>query len=329
MSDAPARWQHEVTEDDDGERLDRVIAAHFDGGSRSSVQAHIRAGMVLLDGAPPKNGPRTAVRVGQRIDYEVPPPDPITLEPDDIPLEILFEDEQLLAINKPAGLVVHPSPGHPRGTLVNAVLHYLGDALERAEDDLRPGVVHRLDQGTTGVILVAKNKRAHEALSELFRQRALDKRYLAITKGVPDPPAGTAETKYGRHPRDRKKFTSRLTEGKTAITHYEVLEAYPGAALVEVRLETGRTHQIRVHFSDGGYALAGDMTYGARKAVRDPDTRALLYAFERPALHAWRLRFKHPFTGKKLRLEAPIPEDFAGLMEGLRALAERRAQGRP
>lgn len=324
MSLAPTRWTYTVTEADQGERLDRLMARLLEDSSRSQIQQHIQAGSVWLDDAAPKNGPRTAVEPGQAIVYEPPPPPPSDLLPEAIPLDILFEDDHLIAINKAAGMVVHPAPGHPTGTLVNALLHYLGDDLERDPADTRPGIVHRLDQGTTGVIVVAKHRKAHEALGALFRAHQLDKRYLAVTKGVPDPREGTADTPYGRHPRDRKKFSSRVLKGKQAITHYQVLEAYPGAALVEVLLETGRTHQVRVHFSDGGYALAGDMTYGARKSVRDPEAKRILYAFQRPALHAWKLSFKHPFSGRKMRLEAPIPDDFQTLVNQLRELSERR-----
>ena len=254
------------------------------------------------------------------------PPPVIDLEPEAIPLDVLYEDDDLLAVDKPAGMVVHPSIGHPRGTLVNALLHRHQN-LPTTDDLQRPGIVHRLDRETSGFILVAKHNDALRALQDTFRDRQIEKRYLAVLKGIPDPPQGTYETKYGRHPHHRKKFSSRVPDGKLAITHYVVVETYPGVSLAEVLIETGRTHQIRVHFSDHGYALVGDQTYGSRRSLRDPEVKALAYAFERTALHAWQVRLRHPLhPKKKLRIEAPLPDDLDALLDGLRAISRRRGK---
>lgn len=329
--DAPLRAvppSHRVIFDgsDEGERLDRAFARHLPDVSRSTLQKDIREQRVLLDGAAPSRGAKTTVRAGQVGTYFPAPPEPVDIEAEPIPLDVLYEDEDLLAVNKPAGMVVHPSLAHPRGTLVNAVLHHV-QALERADGDQRPGIVHRLDKETSGVILVAKHLRAQTALQATFQERAIEKRYLAVLKGIPDPPHGTFETLYGRHPHHRKKFSSRVPEGKPALTHYVVVETYPGVSLAEVVIETGRTHQIRVHFSDHGYALVGDQTYGSRRSLRDPEVKAIAYAFERTALHAWQVRLRHPLRPKKkLRIDAPIPDDLWTLLENLRKISRSRGK---
>ncbi|MCB9646962.1 MAG: RluA family pseudouridine synthase [Deltaproteobacteria bacterium] len=206
-------------------------------------------------------------------------------------------------------MVVHPALGHPRGTVVNAVLHHLGRG--PLQDDLRPGIVHRLDKDTTGLLVVAKHPEAHERMAALFKERAVEKIYLAVTKGVPKPQKGTIDTLFGRHPTDRKRFSSKVRDGKRAVTHYEVQASFQVAAHVRVRLDTGRTHQIRVHFSDLGHPLVGDEMYGRKKG------EGVLAGFARPALHAHRLSFVHPFTGVELRLEAVVPEDLQALLRAL------------
>lgn len=293
----------------DGDRLDRALAQLVDGVSRSSIQKHIDRGAVLIDGIAPPRGAKTKVHAGQEIVYAPPPPERIDLVAEDIPLSILFEDEHFLAVDKPAGMVVHPALGHPNGTLVNAVLHHV--QMDVKAGDVRPGIVHRLDRGTTGVIVVAKHVRAHELIADLFRDRKVDKRYLAITKGVPSPPTDTIDTWYGRHPRDRQRFSSKVESGKRAVTEYHVAEVFEGAALVEVKLHTGRTHQIRVHLADRGHGLIGDPVYGSRKKSR--------YVLDRPALHAHRLAFEHPFTQAPVTLEAPVPADLGILLKQLRS----------
>ena len=324
--DEPAPRQLTLTDEDEGARLDVVLARHCPDLSRSVVQKHIKDGRVTLDGRPPGRGVKTVVHSGQRWTLVPAASEPLSLTPEPMPLDILYEDDDLLAINKRAGMVVHPSAAHRSGTLVNAVLHHVR-TLKPTTDDVRPGIVHRLDRETSGVILVAKHIEAQHALQALFQARSIEKRYLAVLKGVPEPPHGTFETMYGRHPHHRKKFSSRVPEGKTAITHYVVVESYPGVSLAEVVIETGRTHQIRVHFSDHGHALVGDQTYGSRRSLRDPEVKALAYAFDRTALHAWQLRLRHPLRPKKkLRIMAPIPNDLDELLESLRAISRARGK---
>ena len=312
--------------DEDGERLDRALARRMPALSRSAIQKLIKDGAVTLDGQIPTRGAKTLVRAGETWTVIPAPPAPLSLEPEPIDLDILYEDDDLLAVNKDAGMVVHPSPAHPRGTLVNAVLHHV-ERLREVDNDPRPGIVHRLDRETSGVILVAKHPEAHRALQATFQERSIEKRYLAVLKGIPDPPQGTYETLYGRHPHQRKKFSSRVADGKSAVTHYVIVEAYPGVSLAEVVIETGRTHQIRVHFSDHGHALVGDQTYGSRRSLRDPEVKSIAYAFGRTALHAWQVRLRHPLRPKKkLRIEAPIPEDLWTLLETLRDISRRRGK---
>ncbi len=291
-----------------GERLDRALAALLDDRSRALIQRHIEAGAITIDGLPPKHGAKTKVTLGAHIRYQPPPPESLALLAEDIPLSVLFEDDHLLVIDKPANLVVHPAAGHPSGTLVNAVLHHLQADLRGVSGSDRPGIVHRLDRDTTGVILVAKTVRAQELAARAFAERRVQKIYRAIVHGVPAPREGTIDTLFGRHPRDRKRFSSKVLTGKRAVTHYRVLEPLRSAALLEVRLETGRTHQIRVHLADRGHPLIGDPVYGRRPPV----------PFERPALHALSLEIEHPITGRKLTCEAPIPQDFLDLLEALR-----------
>jgi 23S rRNA pseudouridine1911/1915/1917 synthase len=305
----PIEIEIEIDERFAGERLDRALTLLLDDRSRALIQKHIDAGAITIDGAPPKQGSKTKLHLGARIRYEPPPPEPLDLIAEDIPLSVLFEDEHLIVVDKPANLVVHPAAGHPRGTLVNAVLHHVQADLQGVGASDRPGIVHRLDRDTTGVIVIAKTPRAHELLAKAFSDRTVEKTYLAIVQGVPSPKEGTIDTLYGRHPRDRKRFSSKVATGKRAVTHYRVKEELSGSSLLEISLETGRTHQIRVHFADRGHPLVGDPVYGGRKAIA---------AFDRPALHSWRLELAHPITGRKLTCEAPIPQDFLLLLEALR-----------
>lgn len=302
---SPERLTAVVPADLDGERLDRALVALFPGRSRALLQKHIEAGAVTVDGVVPKA--RTVVNAGAEIQYTPPKVEPLALVAEEIPLSVLYEDEHLLVVDKPAGLVVHPALGHDRGTLVNAVLHHV-QGLEHEEGDLRPGIVHRLDRDTTGCLVVAKTPRAHERLGEAFAARQVEKVYVAVVKGSLKSEAGTFDTLYGRHPTERKRFSSKVQTGKRAVTHYRVLERFDHATLVEIRLETGRTHQIRAHFADAGHPLVGDEVYGRRGG---PD-------FERPALHALRLSFAHPISGQPVAALAPWPEDLLRLVEGLR-----------
>ncbi len=313
--------QLEVDAEAEGLRLDRFLADRVSGSSRSLIQKHIDEGAVLVNGAAPRRSAATPLKAGDLVSYLVPAPEAVELVAEDIPLEILFEDAHVLVLNKPAGLVVHPAAGHPRGTLVNALLHHIKD-LGGIGGELRPGIVHRLDQGTTGVMIVAKHDQSHRALVEAFQARTVQKRYLAVVTGIPTPEQGTIDTLFGRHPSDRKKFSSKVKTGKQAITKYAVRERFAGGALLEVDLLTGRTHQIRVHLADRGHPLIGDATYGTRRSLSPRETalRTIVERFARPALHAERLALSHPMTGEPLVFTAPVPPDLVALLAALRAL---------
>jgi 23S rRNA pseudouridine1911/1915/1917 synthase len=308
-----------VSSTHDGSRLDHFLRDALPSRSRALLQKHIECGAVLVGGTSPKRGARSSVHTGDVVSYRPPAPVALTLEPEDIPLSILFEDEHLVVVDKPRDLVVHPALGHPSGPLVNALLHHFGRGPFSTTAALpRPGIVHRLDRDTTGAIVVAKNEQVHDALGKSFADRKVEKRYIAITHGVPKPPTQTLDTLYGRHPRDRKKFSSKVSRGKRALTQFRVAEPFWGAALLEVDLFTGRTHQIRVHLADLGHPLVGDTTYGRKSDVRDPRTGRVIATFNRPALHAARLAFTHPISGAPIDIRAPIPDDMSALLESLR-----------
>ena len=267
---------------------------------------------MLVDGRPG----RAALRLkgGESLEVSVPPPEPAVPEPEDRPLTILHEDRDLLVLDKPAGVVVHPSAGHARGTLVNALLHHVS-GLSGVGGVLRPGIVHRLDKETSGCLVVAKSDAALRALQHAFRERTVEKTYLAFVHGHP-PPTGRLATLHARHPRDRKRFTGRAKTGKPAVTTWRVRAQLHGSALLEVGLETGRTHQIRVHLSEMGHPLLGDALYGGT-GKGDARVKAVQARLGRQALHAWRLVFPHPRTGKPVRCEAAVPEDLARAIEEL------------
>ncbi len=300
-----------VTREEAGERVDRVLSARPLGWSRSTVARWIDEGRVTADGAPVAR--RTKLRAGQRVVVRPAPPPPSEAEPQEIPLTILHEDAHLLVLDKPPGLVVHPAPGHADGTLVNALLFHT--RMEEG-DRLRPGIVHRLDKDTSGVMVVAKTAEAREGLIALFQAHDIERRYLAIAAGSP-PDRVTYETLVGRHRTDRKRFTTRTTRGKRAVTHLEVKERLHGAALVECRLDTGRTHQIRVHLSDHGHPVLGDPVYA--RPPKDPLVRRVAAELGRQALHAAVLGFRHPVTGEPMRFETEPPEDFRRALAALRA----------
>ncbi len=314
----------------EGERLDKVLTQLVPGTSRSAVQKHIDAGAVRLDGAEPKRGAATVVLAGSTLEYAPQAAAPVTLAAEDIPITVLYQDADVVVVDKPAGLVVHPALGHWTGTLVNALMFHVPD-FGRGAGGLRPGIVHRLDRDTTGVMIVAKHDVAHRALVASFQARQVEKEYLAVTHGRPQPPRDVIDTPFGRHPTDRKRFSSKVAEGKRAVTRYAVEATYGGgaasaqggAARVKVALETGRTHQIRVHLADRGHPLVGDATYGTRRLShpREARLRAITDAFARPALHARRLVVPHPRSGAPLALEAPIPADLLRLLADLEALA--------
>jgi 23S rRNA pseudouridine1911/1915/1917 synthase len=246
------------------------------------------------------------------IDVELPPLEPSEPEAEDLPVSVLHQDADLLVLDKAAGMVVHPGAGHASGTLVNALLHHISD-LQGVGGVLRPGLVHRLDKDTSGVLVVAKNDAALHALQASFKSRQVEKVYLALVAGQP-PDAGTFETLHGRHPRHRTRFTGKVKAGKVAVTHFAVARRYALGCRLEVRIETGRTHQIRVHLAEAGFPIVGDALYGTKGSLH-PEL------IGRQALHAWKLSFPHPRTGKVLRFQAPVPADFK--------LAEKRLAAAP
>jgi 23S rRNA pseudouridine1911/1915/1917 synthase len=296
-----------------GERIDRVLSARSLGLSRSQLQALIAVGRVFVEGRPARASER--VRGPVRVRIEPLPPPPSAAEPEDLPLEILFEDEHLVVLVKAAGMVVHPAPGHAGGTLVNA-LRYHREQSELDEDaPQRPGIVHRLDKDTSGVMVVAKTAAAREGLIAQFQTHDLAREYVAIVIGHPPSPL-TLDTWHGRHPRDRKRFTTKVERGKRAVTHMRVLERLHGASLLACTLETGRTHQIRVHLAERGYPILADALYS--KPSRDPrlaDAEALV---GRQALHARLLGFKHPISGEAVSFSAEPPAEFQRALESLR-----------
>lgn len=273
----------------------------MEGLTRSQAKRLIDLGRVTVNGVSPKAG--LILRGGEHLRVEPEAPEVWSLDPEPIPVPVLFLDQDLIVVDKPAGLVVHPAVGHPRGTLVNALAH-LGAA---GGDPNRPGIVHRLDRGTSGVMVVARNAAAHAALAAQFERRAVEKVYAAIVVGNP-PAEGQIETSYGRHPVDRQRYTSRIPSARTASTSFRTIERAAGCARLEVRLRTGRTHQVRVHLSESGWPILGDDVYGRRP--RDPVLRRAAEQLGRPALHAAVLAFDHPRTGERVRFEAPLPPDF-------------------
>jgi 23S rRNA pseudouridine1911/1915/1917 synthase len=296
-----------------GERLDRVLAGRELGYSRTTLARFISEGRVEVDGE--VLPPRAKLKVGATIVVRPTPPPPSEAVPQDIPLVIVFEDADLLVIDKPAGLVVHPAAGHPDGTLVNAVLHHLGGQRPPGVDPERPGIVHRLDKDTSGVMVVAKSEIARDSLVSRFAAHDIDRTYLAIATGNP-PPTATWDTLHARHPHDRKRFSSAVPRGKRAVTYMRRVESLHGAALVECTLDTGRTHQIRVHLADAGFPVLGDPLYGRRH--RDPRVFEASETLGRQALHARLLGFPHPVTGAPCRFEVEAPADFQAAITALR-----------
>ncbi len=321
------RQRHRIVVDTDhaGDRIDSAIA-EVTSLSRATVQRLIEDGHVALNEKPmAKAGQR--LRAADIIEVTVPVPEPLELVPENIPLVILHEDADLIVIDKPVGLVVHPAPGHPRGTLVNALLFHCQD-LGGIGGVLRPGIVHRLDKDTSGVMVAAKTDAAHLGLSAAFSAKSrgepggILREYLGIAAPAPAGPRGTTGTirsLHARHPSDRKRFSSKVSSGKTAVTHWELVEKLEGAALMKFRLETGRTHQIRVHASDAGWPLLADTLYGKPPKL----IAAISDTLGRQALHAAVLEFEHPVTGTRLRFESPLPPDLATALEALRSRATR------
>lgn len=302
--DEPLRFQ--APPEAKGERLDQFLQRHFPDLSRSRLQELIQAGSVLVGGKPSRSGLR--LRGDEQLLVTLPPPREASVEAEAIPLEVLFEDGDLLVINKPQGLVTHPAPGAWSGTLVNALLAHCKD-LSGIGGVLRPGIVHRLDKATSGLLVVAKTDAAHRALAEQIASKSARRQYLAIVHGVPAGGAGTVDQPIARHPSERIKMAV-VAGGRAARTHWRVLESFADAALLEVTLETGRTHQIRVHMAHLGHPVVGDPVYGPH--------RSFPVRLEGQALHAYRLAFVHPRTLQELCFEAPPPERFEALLRYLR-----------
>jgi 23S rRNA pseudouridine1911/1915/1917 synthase len=297
-----------------GQRLDAWLAGQGLPYSRSQLRRRIEAGEVSIGGQPVKAARK--LRAGELVVFAPPPVVEVEDRPEAIPLDVLYEDAHLLVIDKPPGLVVHPATSHQSGTLVNALLHHLGDALPGVGGERRPGIVHRLDKDTSGVIVIAKDEPTLVALQAQFQQHTIERRYLAVVEGVVAE-AGTIRSRYGRDPRDRKKFSSKVAGGKRAVTHFRVIERLWGASFIEARLETGRTHQIRVHFRDAGHPVLGDRTYG--RLPKEPRVRRVAERLGRQALHAQVLGFDHPRTGERLRLQSQPPPDMMAAIASLRA----------
>ncbi len=313
MSDAaPVPTIITLGEEDAGERIDRVLARRCPEFSRSALQRWIEQGRVEQAGEVVSR--KTKALADAEVSILPAPPEPMSAKPQAIPLDILFEDEHLIVLDKPAGLVVHPAPGHPDGTLVNALLHHA--EVVGGADPLRPGIVHRLDKDTSGVMLVAKTPLAHERLVEMFQRHDLQREYLALAYGR-TPARITYDSFHARHPTHRKKFTSKGDRGRRAVTHLETVELLRGSSLVRCRLQTGRTHQIRVHLADAGHPVLGDPIYG--RSIGDPALRRICTELGRQALHATLLAFEHPITGEHLRFETEPPEDFRRALESLRS----------
>jgi len=287
-----------------GVRLDAWLAEAVPEHSRARWQGLIREGRVTVNGESVK--PNCKLRIDDCVRWTVPGPVEALPQPEEIPLDILYEDRDLIVINKPAGLVVHPAAGHDTGTLVNALLHHCTD-LAGIGGEKRPGIVHRLDKDTSGVMVIAKNEAAMNSLARQFKERETEKEYLALVRGEPSPPGGTVETTIGRHPVHRKKMAVNVRGGRGAVSRYEVLKNFGEVSLVRVRIETGRTHQIRVHMAHIRHPVIGDTVYGRNSSVKAP----------RQMLHAARLSLTHPATGRRLTFEAPLPADMKNCMDSL------------
>jgi 23S rRNA pseudouridine1911/1915/1917 synthase len=348
MSVPPSTPTTVLTADDDtGDRLDRALARHIAALSRSRLKTLIEAGAVTIDGETIRD-PSHRVNSGTAIQVDVPPPEPAKPEPEPIPLNVVYEDEDIIVINKPRNLVVHPAAGHWTGTLVNALIAHCGASLSGIGGERRPGIVHRLDKDTTGLMVVAKNDLAHRALAAQFADHGrssdeFERGYLAFAWGAPDRPHGVIDRPIDRDPRSRDRMAIR-EGGREAVTHWQLLEAYagvpgprrihksakseaPAASFLACRLETGRTHQIRVHLASIGHPLIGDEVYGSgfrtKSALLTPEAQAALAALGRQALHAHILAVKHPSSGKILRFRSELPPDLARLHS---ALAGSRAE---
>jgi 23S rRNA pseudouridine1911/1915/1917 synthase len=303
-----------ISTDTNGQRLDRALTLALENLSRARVQALIAHGHVQKAGQTVTDTSRK-VKADEVYTIDIPPPEPAAPEAQDIALDIVFEDKDVLVINKPPGLVVHPAPGNRDQTMVNALLAYCGDSLSGIGGVARPGIVHRLDKDTSGLMIVAKNDLAHQALSKQFADRTLSRTYRAVIWGLPSVGAGSIDAPIGRHPRDRKKMAV-TAKGRSALTYYKVLETFGTdkgvTSLIECKLATGRTHQIRVHLTHIKHPIVGDPVYGR------PHAAGKASDFPRQALHATEIQFRHPRTAKLMRFTAPLPKDMMKLIKDLK-----------
>ena len=296
-----------LTAEKTGERIDRFLSGNLEELSRSYIQKLLKEKRIVVNGSPVKANYK--VNAGDMIRVQIPDPEPVDILPENIPLDILYEDEDILVVNKPKGMVVHPAPGHYSHTLVNAVLYHCGSRLSGINGVLRPGIVHRIDMDTTGSLLICKNDRAHQILAEDLKKHHITRRYHAIVHGRIKEDTGTVTASIGRHPVDRKKMSIKAPNGRPAVTHYRVLERFEGFTYIECELETGRTHQIRVHMASIGHPILGDSVYGPVKCP---------FRLEGQTLHAKILGIRHPSTGEYMEFDAPLPQYFLELLNRLR-----------
>ncbi len=327
-----------------GMRLDQALARAVPDMTRAYLKKLLEHGQVLVDSVQPK--PSLKLKGGEQVRITVPEAVPLEAQPENLPLDVLYEDDDLIVINKRPGMVAHPSQGHRDGTLVNALLHHYGDSLSGIGGVLRPGIVHRLDKDTSGCLVAAKNDATHHKLIQQFMERSVEKQYLAITDGVPKPVNGTVEGMIGRSRRDRKLHAMLHSGGRHSLTVYTTLENYGAIALVLCDLKTGRTHQARVHMAHQGAPVLCDSEYGKRAEFTTVDEakglalfrygqaeRAVFPPFavllQRQALHAWRLAFNHPREGKRLQFEAPLPEDMENVLAPFRRARREMERANP
>ncbi|RGH41590.1 MULTISPECIES: RluA family pseudouridine synthase [Clostridia] len=287
-----------------GERIDKYLSEQLEDMTRSHIQKLIKENMVRVNGMTVKSNFKLSA--SDQIEVEIPELKEPDILPENIPLDILYEDQDILVVNKPKGMVVHPAPGHYTGTLVNAIMYHCKDNLSGINGVMRPGIVHRIDMDTTGSLLICKNDRAHQALAKQLKEHSITRKYHAIVHGRLKEDEGTIDKPIGRHPIDRKKMSVHCTNGREAVTHYRVLKRFQQFTYIECQLETGRTHQIRVHMSSIGHPILGDQVYGPAKCP---------YKLQGQTLHAKVLGITHPTTGKYMEFDAPLPDYFQGLLE--------------
>lgn len=300
-------YRFQITEDMEDERIDKCVSMLIDSLSRSYIQKIIKSGQVFVNGAAVK--PSYLVKTDDEVFFDLPPSQEPDIEPENIPLEVLYEDEDVVVVNKPKGMVVHPAAGHYSGTLVNALMYHCGDSLSGINGVMRPGIVHRIDMDTTGSIIVCKNDKAHESIAAQLKEHSINRRYHAICHGVLKEDEGTIHKPIGRHPNDRKKMAINEKNGKDAITHYKVLKRFKDYTYIECRLETGRTHQIRVHMASIGHPLLGDEVYAPGRKSN--------FKLQGQTLHAKILGFIHPSDKEYIEVDAPLPSYFQHLLDVL------------